>query len=303
MRIATKTFTWELKYLGKQGHKALKVEAPKTIGELIEVVKHNYLKNKSTNATKTWRSWDTTYAPTFNRLPHKELLSASVLDSLLRSTDANSAARLRDCYAIQKLCDVAGFPFDTEAYRGRYSPRERRLPTDAEIEQCFYRILAIPDRPQNKNSQASKAWYFGMLAAYGLRTAEVFLINWDLSFQDFRHTIQVSSSTKTNKPRLVYPLLPSWVEKFDLLNVKMPLLDCAVHRRANKINAWLDAAGIEFAAYNLRHRYAVRGHELGIKPTTMAKWMGHTLRIHTTKYQQWMDTSSFDLEFDTIFPP
>jgi hypothetical protein len=52
-KIATKTFTWEPKYLGKQVQKIVVVEKTKTIGELIEALKLEYLKNKPTNTPKT----------------------------------------------------------------------------------------------------------------------------------------------------------------------------------------------------------------------------------------------------------
>ncbi len=222
------------------------VEKTKTIGELIEALKLEYLKNQPNNTPKTWRSWATTYAATLNWLPQNESLSYSSLDTLLRSTDANSAARVRDCYAIQKLCQLANFSFDTDSYRGKYSAQEITLPGDDEIEEGFQMILSIPDRTQNKNNQASKAWYFGMLATYGLRTAEVFSIYWDTSFKDKRNTITINSDNKTGKSRIVYPVYPEWVERFNLLNIKMPRLDCAKHRRANKINDWFDTARIKF---------------------------------------------------------
>jgi hypothetical protein len=85
-----------------------------------------------------------------------------------------------------------------------------------------------------------------MLATYGLRTAEVFSIYWDTSFKDKRNTITINSDNKTGKSRIVYPVYPEWVERFNLLNIKMPRLDCAKHRRANKINDWFDTARIKF---------------------------------------------------------
>jgi hypothetical protein len=33
----------------------------------------------------------------------------------------------------------------------------------------------------------------------------------------------------------------------------------------------------------------------------MAKWIEHTLKIHTNLYQKYMDASSYDLEFDAVF--
>ncbi|MDZ8108216.1 MAG: hypothetical protein RM338_21700 [Nostoc sp. DedQUE12a] len=42
----------------------------------------------------------------------------------------------------------------------------------------------------------------------------------------------------------------------------------------------------------MRHRYAIRGRELGLDSHELAKWMGHTLDEHTQTYQKyWTDNS------------
>lgn len=42
----------------------------------------------------------------------------------------------------------------------------------------------------------------------------------------------------------------------------------------------------------MRHRYAIRGRELGFDSDELAKWMGHTLNEHTQTYQKyWTDNS------------
>jgi len=44
--------------------------------------------------------------------------------------------------------------------------------------------------------------------------------------------------------------------------------------------------GIKFQIYNLRHRYAIRGHELGFPIDDMARWMGHSAEGVTKRLVQ-----------------
>jgi hypothetical protein len=75
--------------------------------------------------------------------------------------------------------------------------------------------------------------------------------------------------TKTG-PRIVFPIPPEWVEKFDIVNPKLMFLEERkefFHKNprelANYVGERLRLKKTGFPAYHMRHRYAVRGHELG----------------------------------------
>lgn len=227
---------------------------------------------------------------------------------------------------LQKLKDT--FSFDLADFRGDYEPKIRNIPTDAQIIEGFHRIRQFaynPWEPQNlKNTLRldSWGWVYGMLATYGLRSHEILAVNIDESFNTERNEILVDPSlcegTKTNNSRIVFPLDPSWVERFELKKVKIPeerekLTAVIKGKKVRRIRNQKaeDSEGVitpiqslifhkftnkkvGFNPYDLRHAYAIRGFKKGLDISLRAKMMGHSVATHESHYQRYIDQLSIE---------
>lgn len=103
----------------------------------------------------------------------------------------------------------------------------------------------------------------------------------------------ITEGTKTGS-RVVYPLPFEWVELFDIPNPKTQYLDkhqdfflANLHKFPDRFAERMRFKNVGFQPYDLRHRYAIRGRELGYKVDDLAKWMGHSLKEHTETYQRY----------------
>jgi hypothetical protein len=138
-----------------------------------------------------------------------------------------------------------------------------------------------------------------MIATYGLRTQEIFNgienhLEFFTSPDNELHKFRVDEDNKTGD-RMVYPLYPHWVERFDLLNPKrFPSNARNYESKVSKLGKILITYGFKNEAYSLRHRYAIRAHELGVAIDDAARWMGHSVQEHVSSYQRYMDASTSD---------
>lgn len=285
--IARKTFTWTEKYLAT---KAPKPEVVKTIGQLLDEFEDKYFMTRKRN-----RQSMGTFANMKKVLKRillmDETLNAETITKIIQQTQAGTSGRLESTRVLSIFCNTFNFKFDFKGYRDGYKPQKRQLPTDKEIEEKFYNFSPSKRRPEYQ--WQAYQWVYGMLATYGLRPHEVFAIDIE-SFIDPNNKLHelkldetITEGVKTGE-RTIFPLHTYWVDLFDLKNVKMPKITNVFRHRTNTISNNFKIAKIGFPPYNLRHAYAVRGHELGIPLKEMADNMGHSVDMHTKTYQKYM---------------
>jgi integrase len=127
------------------------------------------------------------------------------------------------------------------------------------------------------------AWYFGMMATYGLRPHEI-----EGAALIERDYCQVAEATKTGF-RTVVPLPREWVERFMLRDRRLRPGSCD---RPDAVSKWLSKEmrrlGLPWRPYALRHAYAGRlwregGSRLDV--FTAARLMGHTPQQHARTYR------------------
>jgi integrase len=161
------------------------------------------------------------------------------------------------------------------------------LPSDAEIVEWFYKI-----------SNLNWRWAYGMMATYGIRPHELF----HLDTQDLEqggYVLKVLENTKTGF-REVRPYHLEWVDQFGLRQKRLPAINVigkGNKRLGSKISAGFRRYKVPFRPYNLRHAYAVRCLRFDVDPSLAARWMGHTVAVHTRTYQAWI---SKDVEHEAF---
>ncbi len=146
--------------------------------------------------------------------------------------------------------------------------------------------VAVPDDDQIiawVEAAGPSAWYFGMMACYGLRPHEI--EGAELVDRDY---CQVAEGTKTGF-RTVVPLPREWVERFRLHDRR---LRPGGAQRPDAVSKWLSKElrklELPWRPYALRHAYAARlwregGSRLDLY--TAARLMGHTPAQHSKTYR------------------
>jgi integrase len=241
-------------------------------------------------SSKTETTWKGDYLKAFKGMPQDEILSADLLTQAAANTPANTRTRRRVCIALGALAKFAGLNVDLKPLKGRYSPPKltpRNLPDDQTINQWFYKI---PD--------SHWRWAYGMLATYGLRPHELFLL--DLEDWSNRSDAITLTDGKTGARR-IWPLYPEWVEQFELRHGSRPQVTGATHSDlGHRVAQVFRRLKIPFRAYDLRHCWAVRALEFGLDPSLAAQQMGHSLLLHNTCYQRWISERVHQRAFDAL---
>jgi len=248
------------------------------------------------------------------RLAQNQVLTKELLEKAIKMTEPDSQPRSAMCFACKTLGEFAGVDvsFIDKKLKGTYSsnkPAPRNLPSDAEIVEWFYKILNLNWR-----------WAYGMMATYGVRPHELF----HLDTQDLEqggYVLKVLDNTKTGY-REVRPLHPEWVDQFGLRQKRLPAIKVigkCNRRLGSKISVGFRRYKVPFPPYHLRHAYAVRCIRFGVDiaiatllrtflvvcfaccqkcpcpnlcggsyTSLAARWMGHTVAVHTRTYQAWI---------------
>lgn len=242
---------------------------PKTIGHWCKQLQTELERKGRTN-------WEGDYWKILRRLPQGEPLTKPKMIALIDSTEPNSKTRVRCCMAIAALCRVAGHRFDPSPYRGNYSAKKakiREIPTDATLAE-YWAEVRNPDWK----------WVLGMIITYGLRPHETFYSSVD------REGLCSVSEGKTG-PRNVWPFHPEWVQAFRLHDQRLPNVD--IRRQHDKVgrsaSRYFWEQNAPFVLYDCRHAYALRLMEYGVETADAARWMGHSVIVHTQLYQKWVD--------------
>jgi integrase len=238
-------------------------------------------------------------------------LSKEVIDKAIYSLKAGTASRTKSVDFLKVFLKC--FKFDYQFRKGitsSYEPKHRSLPTDEEIIEAWHKIKVEGKcySVEFRGNAESWGWIFAVIATYGLRSHEVLAIDYKRSFKPPYFPLyideKITGGTKTGS-RIVLPLPLEWVELFDIANPKTQYIEETERDFKTKIRLFADSVGeriknkgIIFRAYDMRHRYAIRGRELGFEIDILAKWMGHTVKKHTEIYQKYMTNDSHTLIYE-----
>jgi integrase len=257
------------------------------LDELLEAHKAAYFATPKRQSSI--QTYNTDFANIYKKIPRNQPFTPELLRQTLEAIPDDTCVRKRAANAFQKLAILAGFDIDLMALSGRYSsrrPKERILPSDEEIAKFF---------PTIKNDYWR--WVYGAIAVYGLRPHEAFFtrINPD-------GTANVTQG-KTG-PRKIWPYLPEWFYEFNIATKRLPPVTienrpyAAIGRTTLKYLRHY--AQCPFQIYNLRHAWAVRVMDLGLKDTLAAKQMGHSVKVHQEIYQRWINEREHEAAFQQI---
>lgn len=232
------------------------------------------------------------YEAVFRHLPLDEPISEQALKAvILDKSKPGTRSRQRYVMVCQALAKFAGLECSFKSLQGDYNAKKvspRDIPSDEDIEKIFN---AIED-PQWR-------WAYGMLATYGLRPHEIFHL--DCSEIKENGVVSVLKDTKT-KERVCYPCPSVWVEKFELWNVCCPNYNYEVNSRLGHAISknFREKLKIPFPPYTLRHAYAGRTAALGVEVAIAAKWMGHSVKVHTDTYHAFLTKKHHNQAFELM---
>ncbi|PHJ63759.1 integrase [Nostoc linckia z18] len=285
LSLDEKNFDWQV----YTRHNNCDDRSPSTVGEWILLFEEDYF-NRRRKDNQTLTTWRTEYRAVFRRLPPDEPLNAEVLRQAILATYPDTKTRRRFCICLGALARFARVELDITLLKGDYSPKRvtpRQIPDDETILENFYKI-----------SNPSWRWVYGMMACYGLRNHEVFRV--DLEAFANSHICTVLEG-KTGSRR-VWPFHPEWVEEFDLHGLQVPPLNL---ERSNAslggdVSQHFRRQSIDFAAYNLRHAWAIRTLEYGLENSLAAQQMGHSLEVHSELYHHWISEKQHQRAFELL---
>lgn len=277
-QISTKTFSWEA-WEEPEGPTTLNVDDFLKAAQRLHASKYRKDTERGDNAwSKKWR-------PALNKLPPSGVINEAVLLRVIRTLPAGSAGRRDQGNLLTQVAKSLGL--ETEellaACRGYGVDKlnKRDIPSDEAIEAAMRQIRLPHWR-----------WAFGMCAAYGLRPHECAALTW---LED--NWIEVHDKTKTGSRRVT--ACPSrWVDQFELRSLPRP--EQAPSKLSKTFNDALDRDGISIKPYNLRHAYALRLLDNGVTADLGARLMGHSLAVHQTTYQRWIDADRIQKAMQSI---
>jgi integrase len=248
-----------------------------TVGQVVEEFERDYFVRRA-RTPKSESTWKETYWTVLKTLPQEEPLTADLLLSIIKNIPPDTHKRKQSCMVLTCLAKFAGIPVNLSYYAGTYSfikTSPRLLPSDEKIIDAWRGI----DNP-------NWSWAFGMIAAYGLRPHEVFLIDSNrlASGKICLHILEGKTGS-----RIVYPFRPEWFSDFRLQDVLMPKCTGKNNKDlGNRVAHAFKRHEIPFRAYDLRHAWAVRSMEFGLDISLAAQQMGHSIVIHSKVYHQWL---------------
>lgn len=263
----------------------------KSIATWVSEFERDYFTRRA-RTPKSETTWLIDYLRVFNKLHSEQPLTADALMALAISTSPDSRTRKRYCIALGALARFAGLALDLKPYAGKYSPKTaspRELPDDNTIIHWHGKISASAD---------DWRWAYGMLATYGLRPHELFLL--DYQRLEAGNAMLKVLDGKTGA-RTIFPLYPEWFEQFGLSDIRLP--KCTGKANAdlgNRVTRAFHRIEIPFPPYALRHCWAVRSMEFGWEVAMAAQQMGHSVTVHTTTYHAWITEKHQQKMFDAL---
>jgi hypothetical protein len=221
-------------------------------------------------------TWDVNYLGRLRQINPSSACTTASMATALGRYDRASASYKELFYLLRHLARLVAIPFPEVPIPTYHQAQLVAVPTEAEI---IAWVEGAPDPAR---------WYWGMMAAYGLRPHEIegsVLIDRDLC--------QVIEATKTGF-RTVVPVPREWVERFDLRDRRLrPRLEGSTStNRPDAVSQWLSKElrkqGLPWRPYALRHAYAARLWRQGgsrLDLYTAARLMGHTATQHAKTYR------------------
>ena len=274
-QVVLKEFDWT-------NHSARPLSTPetKTVADWLREFETDYFQRRL-RTPKSESTWRMNYREYLRRLPQKDLLTTELLNRAIRNTTPDSCTRATMCFTCKALGRFAGLEVEfIKDLRGTYSssrPKKRDLPTDEEIVEAILQLKNLQWR-----------WVASMLATYGLRPHEIFHLDTQALESGQGNFIKVLENTKTGE-RTVLPLYPEWIEQFNLRDKQLPKISGPDNSAlGTSICQHFRAKGMPFRPYDLRHCWAVRALRFGVPVSLAARWMGHSVEIHTKTYQAWI---------------
>ena len=216
-------------------------------------------------------TWQINYLGRLRQIPSASTCTTSSMRTALERYDRGSCSYKELYYLLKHVAKLVAVPFP-EAPVPTY--REAQLvavPTDDEV------LAWVEGAPE------PSAWYWGMMACYGLRPHEI-----EGSTLVERDYCQVAEASKTGF-RTVVPVPREWVERFRLHDRR---LRPGKNQRPDTVSKWLHKElrklDVPWRPYALRHAYAARlwatgGSRLDIY--TASRLMGHSPQQHTKTYR------------------
>lgn len=237
-------------------------------------------------------------------------LTPEIINEAIGLSDAGSSMRVRLVSSLKVFCEHFKINHDFSGLKNGYKPSPRELPSNEEIIEGW-RLIQVDKNPNNKHFKGNPecwGWIYAVIATYGLRSHEVLAIDYEKSFKPPRYPLyideRITEGTKTGS-RIVFPIPLDWVHLFDIANPKTSYLDRQkeyylknIRQFASNLAERQRLKGIKFQIYDLRHRYAIRGHELGFAIDDMARWMGHTVSMHTGTYQKYLGEDTHFIAYE-----
>jgi integrase len=224
-------------------------------------------------------SFESNYREPLESLPSKPLTEEMLIAHILSRSQPNTWTRNNDCMVFKQVAKQAGITVDFSGVKGRYRPTPLSpddIPSDEEIE-ATWKAISTP----------GWQWVYGMLATYGLRPHEAFkLASQGLDPQTGKITILEDSKTGR---RDVWPLPEKWRSLFDLDQIKFP--NIRIEGRNNRELGQRISANLKIPhhPYALRHAWAIRSAVMGVPDSIAARWMGHSVAVHSATYHAAID--------------
>lgn len=237
-------------------------------------------------------------------------LTPEIINKAIGLSDAGSSMRVKLVSSLKVFCEHFDINHNFSGLKNGYKPSPRKLPSDEEIIEGW-RLIQVDRNPNNKHFKGNPecwGWIYAVIATYGLRSHEVLAIDYEKSFKSPHYPLyineEITEGTKTGS-RIVFPIPLDWVHLFDIANPKTSYLDKQKEYYLKNLRQFASTLaerqrlkGIKFQIYNLRHRYAIRGHELGFAIDDMARWMGHTVSMHTGTYQKYLGEDTHFIAYE-----
>lgn len=216
-------------------------------------------------------TWEINYMGRLRQISPSSRCTTDSIAAAIQRYPRSSCSYKELYYLMRHIAQLAGVAFPEVPVPTYGKAATFEVPSDQQIIEW---VEAAPD---------PSAWYWGMMATYGLRPHEI--EGAQIIERDF---CQVADATKTGL-RTVVPLHREWVERFKLHDRRLrPGND----QRPDAVSKWLSKElrklSLPWRPYALRHAYAARlwregGSRLDIY--TAARLMGHSPNQHNKTYR------------------
>lgn len=277
-QLRTATFAWET-WDNPPGPTVI------TVADFHAAAQHLHASKYSRTPERGRAAWSKKWAPALRKLPPSGVITENVLLRCIRKLPEGTAARRDQGNLLAQVARSLGLAHEPllAACRGYGVDKltERDIPSDEAIEAAVKRL-----------GQPHWRWTFGMCAAYGLRPHECAELVW---LDD--DWIEIADATKTGGRR-VTPCPSVWVKRFELRDLPRPTQSAQALGKV--FNDALDRARVSIKPYNLRHAYALRLMSKGVTADLGARLMGHSLQVHQTTYQRWIEADRIQKAMSSI---